>query len=92
MDTRNVDKITVRVKLFATLRQQAGWSEQTVEMAAGSTVGDLFALLMQATPALKLAGRATYAAVNQSYVKADRVLAHGDEVAIFPPVSGGSEG
>lgn len=82
--------ITVNVKLFATLRQQAGWSEQTVSAPEGSTLGNLMQLLMVATPDLKLTGRAVYAAVNQNYAKPDRVLAEGDEVAIFPPVSGGS--
>jgi molybdopterin converting factor subunit 1 len=82
--------ITVRVKLFATLRQQAGWSEKSVSAPDKSTLGDLMALLMQETPDLKLTGRAVYAAVNQSYAKIDHVLADGDEVAIFPPVSGGT--
>jgi molybdopterin synthase catalytic subunit len=82
--------IRVRVKLFATLRQQAGWSEQSVEIADGSTLGDLMAQLMKASPDLKLTGRAVYAAVNQGYAKGDRVLVDGDEVAIFPPVSGGA--
>jgi molybdopterin synthase catalytic subunit len=83
--------ITVTVKLFATLRQQAGWAEQRVRVSSGSSVGDLMMTLSQATPGLKLTGRAVYAAVNQSYVKEDHLLADGDVVAIFPPVSGGQE-
>ncbi len=82
-------EITVSVKLFATLRQQAGWSEKTISAPSGSTVGELMSLITQATPDLKLVGRAIYAAVNQSYAKMDWVLQEGDEVAIFPPVSGG---
>jgi len=82
--------ITLKVKLFATLRQQAGWSEQAVRAPEGCTLGDLMQLLMAATPDLKLTGRAVYAAVNQSYAKPDHLLAEGDEVALFPPVSGGS--
>jgi molybdopterin synthase catalytic subunit len=81
--------ITVTVKLFATLRQQAGWSEQRISAPTGSTLADLMVLLMEATPGLKLTGRAVYAAVNQNYAKLDCVLSEGDEVAIFPPVSGG---
>jgi molybdopterin converting factor subunit 1 len=84
-----VDTITIKVKLFATLRQQAGWAEKSVDAPVGSTLGDLMALLMDGTPQLKLTGRATYAAVNQAYAKSERVLVDGDEVAIFPPVSGG---
>jgi molybdopterin converting factor subunit 1 len=82
--------ISVKVKLFATLRQQAGWSEKSVEAPAGSTLGDLMKLLMEAYPNLKLTGRAVYAAVNQNYAKPDHPLVAGDEVAIFPPVSGGA--
>jgi molybdopterin synthase catalytic subunit len=48
------------------------------------------AQLVQASPDLKLTGRVVYAAVNQNYAKPDRQLADGDEVAIFPPVSGGA--
>lgn len=83
-------ELTVKVKLFATLRQQAGWSEKAVQTPSGSTLGDLMQLLMQEWPNLKLTGRAVYAAVNQNYAKQDRVLQTGDEVAIFPPVSGGT--
>ena len=83
--------ISVTVKLFATLRQQAGWAAQVVRVPSGSTVGELMTILSQATPDLKLTGRAVYAAVNQSYVKQDHLLVDGDVVAIFPPVSGGQE-
>jgi len=81
--------IQIKVRLFATLRQQAGWAEQTISAPDGCTLGDLMTLLSQSSPDLKLTGRTVYAAVNQNYVKGDRVLADGDEVAIFPPVSGG---
>lgn len=83
--------ITVTVKLFATLRQQAGWSEQKISAPIGSTLGELMALLMQSYPDLKLTGRAVYAAVNQNYAKQEHLLNDQDEVAIFPPVSGGGE-
>jgi len=79
----------VTVRLFATLRQQAGWSVKEFHAPSGCTLGELMALIMQANPDLKLTGRAVYAAVNQSYAKPDHLLMDGDEVAIFPPVSGG---
>jgi len=81
--------IQVKVRLFATLRQQAGWAEQTVSAPEGCTLSELMTILSQATPDLKLTGRTIYAAINQNYTKGDHVLADGDEVAIFPPVSGG---
>jgi molybdopterin converting factor subunit 1 len=82
--------IAVTVKLFATLRQQAGWSEQVLHVPSATTLGALMALLTEATPNLQLAGRPVYAAVNQSYAQMDRILYEGDVVAIFPPVSGGA--
>jgi len=42
-------------------------------------------------PSLRITGRPVYAAVNQQYAQLDRVLAEGDVVALFPPVSGGTE-
>jgi molybdopterin converting factor subunit 1 len=84
--------MAVTVKLFATLREQAGWAEQKISAPDGMTVGELMALLSETTPNLKLTGRPVYAAVNQSYAQAERVLHDGDVVAIFPPVSGGTGG
>jgi molybdopterin synthase catalytic subunit len=83
-------KITVR--LFATLRQQAGWKEKIVEVPPASTVAGLMAQLARDEPNLALTGRTLYAAVNMTYAKSEQVLADGDEVAFFPPVSGGSPG
>jgi molybdopterin synthase catalytic subunit len=82
--------IHVTVKLFATLRDQAGWQEQRLELSPGATLGDLIAHLAAHTPTLKLDGRALYAAVNQSYAQPGQALADGDVVAFFPPVSGGA--
>lgn len=79
----------ITVRLFATLRQNAGWKEKNVEAAEFTTVSDLLNLLEQQYPTLHLAGRSLYAAVNQEYARLDQMLHNGDEVALFPPVSGG---
>ena len=81
--------ITIRVRLFAGLREAAGWPQQNVTLAAGCTVADLLLLLEKNTPSLVLRGRPVYAAVNQKYVERDHALGDRDEVALFPPVSGG---
>ncbi|CAN5577384.1 molybdopterin converting factor subunit 1 [soil metagenome] len=83
--------IQVKVRLFATLRQNAGWKEKTVETPDTTTIGDLLKILEQNYPTLQLTGRSLYAAVNQEYARFDQLLHPGDEVAIFPPVSGGVE-
>jgi len=75
--------VRVRVRLFAGLRERAGWSEREIE---GVThVGDVWpSLSLGAEP-----GGLLYA-VNKEYAQRDRELADGDEVAVIPPVSGGS--
>ncbi|MCC6458064.1 MAG: molybdopterin converting factor subunit 1 [Caldilineaceae bacterium] len=81
--------MAVTVKLFATLREQAGWAERKMSVPDGTTLGDLMRILGEATPNLKLVGRPVYAAINQSYTQMAQALHEGDVVAIFPPVSGG---
>ena len=72
----------VRVRLFAGLRERAGWSEREVD---GVThVDDVWpALGLGVEPAGLLY------AVNKEYAQRDRELEQGDEVAVIPPVSGG---
>jgi molybdopterin synthase catalytic subunit len=74
--------VTVRVRLFAGLRERAGWSQREVTAA---TVADIW-------PALELGDEPTglLYAVNKEYATPDRALADGDEVALIPPVSGGA--
>jgi molybdopterin synthase catalytic subunit/molybdopterin converting factor small subunit len=74
--------MNVTIKLFAGLRERAGWSERKVD---ASTVADVWAALGlgEEPPGLLYA-------VNQEYAERDRPLAEGDEVAVIPPVSGGA--
>jgi MoaE-MoaD fusion protein len=72
----------VKVRLFAGLRERAGWSQREVDAA---TVGDIW-------PTLDLGDEPSglLYAVNQVYAARDRELSDGDEVALIPPVSGGA--
>lgn len=79
----------VHVKLFATLREQAGWAQKPWQLEDGATVETLLQAVAE-DAGLDLAGRAVYAAVNQEYAQRSTVLNAGDEVALFPPVSGGA--
>lgn len=79
----------VKVKLFAILRERAGTAELIKEIKEGSTVAELWAALQQDYPKLAVPGLRLLYAVNQDYVKPDRILQNADEVVFVPPVSGG---
>lgn len=76
--------MTIRVKYFASLREEIGRAED--ELSAGS-VEDVRDVWDQAV------GREmpenTLMAVNMEYVSAEHAVRDGDEVAFFPPVTGG---
>jgi molybdopterin converting factor subunit 1 len=76
----------VVVRLFAGLRERAGTAERTVELPGGATVAAVW-------PTLGLADdepAGLLYAVNKEYADREQPLADGDEVALIPPVSGGS--
>lgn len=77
----------VNVRLFAGLRERAGTPELSLELPEGARVSDALARLHELT-----AGVPVVMAVNHEYVDDGHVLAPGDEVALIPPVSGGSVG
>ena len=78
--------MTLEVKLFAMLRQRAGSDSIEVELESGATVGDLIGELSDLIGAMPVR-----AAVNREYEAESRELKPGDEVALIPPVSGGSD-
>lgn len=79
----------ITVRLFATLRQEAGWARREMTLPGGATLGDLLDALATDEGGLRLNNRSTYAAVNREYAQRNHVLQDGDVVALFPPVSGG---
>jgi molybdopterin converting factor subunit 1 len=83
--------ITIQMRYFAFVREQLGKSKELIELADGSTVGQAVDLVLAASPRLMNAQSAMMVMVNQAYRPPEHVLANGDEVAIIPPVSGGSD-
>lgn len=85
--------MTVRVLYFASLREQLGTGMEELALPAGvQTLADLRAHLAarDATWQAALAGKATLRmAVNQAMADAATPVRAGDEVAFFPPVTGG---
>lgn len=82
----------VRLLYFARLREVFDRERETVELSAPAALADLLATLRTrgGVWAEELAqGRAFRLAVNQDIAGPEVALAEGDEVAIFPPVTGG---
>lgn len=73
----------MRVRLFAGLRERAGWSER--ELDGVNRVADVWSALDLGDEPEGL-----LYAVNKEYADGDRDLEDGDEVALIPPVSGGA--
>ena len=73
----------MRVRLFAGLRERAGWSER--ELDGVDRIADIW-------PALDLGQEpeGLLYALNKEYADRDQLLTDGDEVALIPPVSGGT--
>jgi len=76
--------VKVNVRLFAALRERAGFARVEVELADGASVGDVWPLL-----GLGVEPPGMLYAVNRAYADRDTRLAGDDEVAVIPPVSGG---
>ena len=85
--------MTIQLVFLARLRERFGVSREIYELTAGiDTVDALLAALRRRGGAFAeelAAGRAFRVAVNQEVVALDHPVKAGDEVAIFPPVTGG---
>lgn len=86
---RTAAAIRVRVRFFARFRELAGREEATVEIAPGSTVSDLLDVLRGRSGLGEIPVRPAVA-VNREYAPPERRLVDDDEVALIPPVAGGS--
>lgn len=84
-------EMKVTVRYFAHLREAAGVETEEVELAGEPSLKDLLDLLGGRDGSLGslLGNRPLLCAVNQEYAVGEKSLKEGDEVALFPPVSGG---
>jgi MoaE-MoaD fusion protein len=80
----------VTLLAFGILRDHLGPSAGPIDLPAGSTVSDLLDRCRALAPKDAVPWASIAAAVNQEYVPLTHTLADGDEVALLPPVSGGS--
>jgi MoaE-MoaD fusion protein len=81
----------IRVQLFAILKERAGAATIELELPEQATVTDALSILAAQTPGLEgVADGSVRMAVNRELADADTPLGPGDEVALIPPISGGS--
>ena len=79
----------ITVKYFASLRERVGKSQETLELSDATTVADVWAKAVPDSMQSTTDDESILAAVNHDYVERDHALSDGDEVAFFPPVTGG---
>jgi molybdopterin synthase catalytic subunit len=80
----------VCVLLFAGLREAVGQKQLFLELPEDASLGELMAQLAGVHPAVAAYRGRLVISVNAERAPLDRVLRDGDEVALLPPVSGGS--
>ena len=79
----------IRVRLFAMLREQAGWRERDIDLPPGASIEDAWLVLLELVPAIAASRESVRFARNRQYAAADEPLADGDELVLIPPVAGG---
>lgn len=77
--------MSIKVRFLASLRERIGRGEQDLDPQQVNTVADVWA---EVTPSSDMPPNVLIA-VNQEYAELDHPVRDGDEVAFFPPVTGG---
>ena len=76
--------MSITVKFFARLREQVGKADVSLDAAE-----DVLSAWNQATDSIRMPDN-TLCAINMEYVESSHSVKDGDEVAFFPPVTGGT--
>jgi molybdopterin converting factor subunit 1 len=91
MQLSEQSKTEVTVLFFGAARDIVGQAQIKLSLHA-KTAASALEELLEKFPELRRFGRSLLFAVNQEYAQPDREIKEGDELAVFPPVSGGSSG
>jgi molybdopterin synthase sulfur carrier subunit len=75
----------IQVRFFAALRERVGISERAITVPENTTVAQVWSLVVEKEPFPDN----VLAAKNMEYVDVATLVAEGDEIAFFPPVTGG---
>jgi MoaE-MoaD fusion protein len=81
----------IHILFFATLKDRAGRGQAEVELPEGATIADLRAMIGREFPATAVLLGHALVAINHSFAFDEDPVPENAEVALFPPVSGGSE-
>lgn len=83
----------IKIVYFASIREQLGLADESIELPAGVTNVLELSTWLQGERGEKwvnaLGDPSTLIAVNQEMVSVDQLVHSGDEIAFFPPVTGG---
>lgn len=79
------------IRLFATLKDRAGQDTVPVSLETPATVQDILDSIGQSFPQLATSLTTVVVAVNKEFAFAQTAVQEGDEIALFPPVSGGAK-
>ncbi|MCS7251832.1 MAG: molybdenum cofactor biosynthesis protein MoaE [Anaerolineae bacterium] len=81
----------IQIRLFAALKDRIGREVISVQIPDGASVADLLRAVVEAYPSLQSYLPSMIVAVNHEFAFPEDILQPEDEVALFPPVSGGEE-
>jgi molybdopterin synthase sulfur carrier subunit len=76
--------MNITVKYFAGLREQMGKAEELLTINKSTPIAEVWKNVSGETKPENI-----LMAINMEYVKSDAIVKEGDEVAFFPPVTGG---
>lgn len=80
----------MHVRLFARYRELAGTGELELDVPDRSTALDVFDRVAERFPDMRAMRASTLMAIDADFVRPDTELRDGEELALMPPVSGGS--
>lgn len=89
---RDKTLMLIRVLFFGVLKDLVGRPSETLELPEGARLQAVLSHYARQAPRFEAMLPALALSVNQEYSRSDCALRAGDEVALLPPVSGGSDG
>jgi molybdopterin converting factor subunit 1 len=81
--------LRIKIRYFASIRERTGVSAEEFELQEGATVQTIITEAKRLHPKLETQNVAILVSVNGAFVEPSRQLESSDDVALFPPVSGG---